>query len=106
MREHGFRVVRLSIVLASYGYEVPMFGENMTREDAAKLAEEMRGQIVSRDWLGLQMGQSLPMYGQYKLVKIFLYDLPNESKAGLVLADCEAHDDNGFSEQVLNALRK
>ncbi len=67
--------------------------------------KDMEGLSVSRDFLGLPLELSFPMYGRYKIVKTYLSDIPNSDRgAGLILADCEG--DEPFAQDVLNTLRK
>ena len=100
-----FRILRFTAVLGSYNFGEPVWGENMTRQEAEQTAKDMEGLSVSRDFLGLPLELSFPMHGRYKIVKTYLSDIPNSDRgAGLILADCEG--DEPFAQDVLNTLRK
>jgi len=85
-----FRIVRLTVILGSYNFGNNAYGETMSREEAERTAEDMQGKVVSGEFLGLPKELQYPLGGRYTLVRIYLYNVPNNNKgAGLLLAECE-----------------
>jgi hypothetical protein len=59
-----------------------------------------QGPLLSGEFLGLPKELQYPLGGRYTLVRIYLYDIPNNDKgAGLLIADCEG--DRAVSPEAL-----